>query len=69
MSNDPKDTVVDLSKLMQGQSQTSIQTPMPTISDSSIAAMLTSCNEGTILGLVGNEHFTYNGGSNQVEDG
>lgn len=68
MSNDPRDTVVDLSKLMQGQSQTSVQTPIPTISDSSIAAMLTSCNEGAELGLVGNEHFTYNGGSNQVKD-
>ena len=56
MSNDPRDTVVDLSKLMQGQSQTSVQTPIPTISDSSIAAMLTSCNEGAELGLVGNEH-------------
>lgn len=68
MSNDPKNTVVDLSKLMQGQSQTPVPTPMPTISDSSIAAMLTSCTEGAELGLVGNEHFTYNGGNNQVKD-
>ena len=53
MSNDPKDTVVDLSKLMQGQSQTPIQTFMPNISASSIAAMITGCNESAI-GLVGN---------------
>lgn len=59
MSNDPKDTVVDISKLMQGQSQTPLQTSIPTISDSSRAALLTVCNENG--GLVGNEHFTYNG--------
>ena len=66
MSNDPKDTVVDLAKLMQGQSQTPVQTPIPTISPSSISAMLTSCNESAEL--VGHEHFTYNGTSNQVKD-
>ena len=59
MSNDPKDTVVDMSKLMQSQSQTPLQTSIPTISDSSRAALLTVCNENG--GLVGNEHFTYNG--------
>ena len=55
MSNDPKDTVVDLSKLMRSQSQA----PVPTIPRSSISAMLTSCNEGAEL--IGNEYFTYNG--------
>lgn len=59
MSNDPKDTVVDMSKLMQSQSQTPLQISIPTISDSSRAALLTVCNENG--GLVGNEHFTYNG--------
>lgn len=66
MSNDPKDTVVDLAKLMQGQSQTPVQTPIPTISPSSISAMLTSCNEGAEL--VGHEHFTYNGKGDQVKN-
>ncbi len=59
MSNDPKDTVVDVSKLMQSQSQTPLQTSIPTIPDSSRAALLTVCNENG--GLVGNENFTYNG--------
>lgn len=68
MSNDPKDIVVDVSKLMQGQSQPLVQTPTASIPDSSIATMLTSCNEGAGLGLVGNEHFTYNGGSDQAKD-
>ena len=61
MRNDPKDTVVDMSKLMQSQSQsqTPLQISIPIISDSSRAALLTVCNENG--GLVGNEHFTYNG--------
>lgn len=59
MSNDPKDAVVDLSKLMQSQSQTPQQTSIPTISNRSRAEMLTSCNESG--DLVGKEHFTYNG--------
>ena len=44
---------------MQSQSQTPLQISIPTISDSSRAALLTVCNENG--GLVGNEHFTYNG--------
>lgn len=60
MSNDPKDTVVDLSKLVRSQSQAPVKTPVPTIIPrSSRSAMLTSCNEGAEL--IGNEYFTYNG--------
>ena len=59
MSNDPKDTVADLSKLVRSQSQAPAKTSIPTIPRSSISAMLTSCNEGT--GLIANEYFTYNG--------
>ena len=59
MSNDPKDTVVDLSKLVRSQSQAPVKAPIPTIPRSSISAMLTSCNEGAEL--IGNEYFTYNG--------
>lgn len=66
MSNDPKDTVVDLSKLMQSQSQQPVQTPMMTIPASSIATMLTSCNEG--FELVGNEHFTYRDDTDKTKD-
>ena len=59
MSNDPKDTVADLSKLVRSQSQAPAKTSIPTIPRSSISAMLTSCYEGTEL--IGNEYFTYNG--------
>ena len=59
MSNDPKDTVADLSKLVRSHSQAPAKTSIPTIPRSSISAMLTSCNEGTEL--IGNEYFTYNG--------
>jgi predicted AlkP superfamily phosphohydrolase/phosphomutase len=59
VSNDPKDAVVDLSKLMNSQSQAPLQTSIPTISDSSRATLLTVCNENG--NLVGNEYFTYNG--------
>lgn len=58
MSNDPKDTVVDMSKLMQSQSQTPLQLSIPTISDSSRTALHTVCNEN--VRLVGNALFTYN---------
>lgn len=44
MSNDPKDTVADLSKLVRSQSQAPAKTSIPTIPRSSISAMLTSCN-------------------------
>ena len=66
MSNDPRDIVVDLSKLMQGQSQTPVQIPIPAISPDSISAMISSCNESAEL--VGHEQFTRNGKSNQAED-
>ena len=59
MSNDPKDTVADLSKLVRSQSQAPARTSIPTIPRSSISAMFTSCNESTEL--IGNEYFTYNG--------
>ena len=59
MSNDPKDTVADLSKLVRSQSQAPAKTSIPTIPRSSISAMLTSCNG--VTELIGNEYFTYNG--------
>ena len=59
MSNDPKDTVADLSKLVRSQSQAPAKTSIPTIPRSSISAMLTSCNE--VTELIGNDYFTYNG--------
>ena len=64
MSNDPKDTVVDLSKLMQGQQP--VSTPAPP----QAPVMLTTCNEGANLvgielstqngvpSMIGNEHFS-----------
>lgn len=66
MCNDPKDIAVDLSKLMQSHSQPPVQTPMPTIPANSIEAMLTSCNEE--VDLVGNDHSTYNGGTDEAKD-
>lgn len=57
MSNDPKDTVVDLSKLMRGQSSANKSTLFPPTNETS--TMVTSCNEG--VNLIGNEIFTYNG--------
>lgn len=59
MSNDPKDTTIDLSKLVRRQSQAPVKAPIPTIPRSSISATLTSCKEGARL--IGNENFTYNG--------
>lgn len=45
MSNDPKDAVVDFSKLTTGQPETSTQT----ILSSTRPSMITSCNEGANL--------------------
>lgn len=63
MSNDPKDAVIDLSKLKKGQS--SMPKPKPTISTSPISNMITICNEGaSMIGhemnekMVGHENFT-----------
>lgn len=48
MSNDPKDAVVDISKLMGGQSSSGSEIIVP-------SSMITSCNEGA---LIGHENFT-----------
>lgn len=48
MSNDPKDAVVDVSKLMQSQSQTPLQPSISTSSDSSRhTPLITVCNESS----------------------
>lgn len=61
MSNDPKDTMVDLSKLMVGQGgQTSVNISVQTTPVSATPSMITSCNEGA--NLIGHENFTHNGG-------
>jgi len=63
MNNDPKETVVDLSKLMVGQGgQTSVNNSIPTTPVSATPSMITSCNEGA--NLIGHEIFTHNGGQN-----
>lgn len=63
MSNDPKDAVVDLSKMMTGQPAT----PTQTIPVSASPSMITPCNEGAnLIGvetstqypLVGHENFS-----------
>lgn len=56
MSNDPKDAVVDLSKLMR--SQTPTPTPTPIIPVSTTSNMITNCNEGA--GMIGHELSTLN---------
>ncbi len=45
MNNDPKDTVVDMTKLMRSQLQSSVKAPIPIIPKDSISKMLTTCNE------------------------
>lgn len=55
MSNDPKDTVVDLSKLVK------TPTPLKTSSNTNNAntsTLLTTCNESA--DLIGHENFTLN---------
>lgn len=60
MSNAPKNTVVDLSKLMVGQGgQTSVNISIPTTPASTTPSMITSCNEGA--NLIGHEIFIHNG--------
>lgn len=54
MSNDPKDAIVDLSKLMRSQAPTSI----PTIPVGATNSMITNCNEGT--NMIGHELSTLN---------
>ena len=66
MSNDPKDTKVDLSKLAKSQPQATKSASTKTIKTSSTSSMITSCNESA--GLVGHENFTYNGNINQGKD-
>lgn len=53
MSNDPKDAVVDLSKLMKGwQDSNSSEAQIQASSDTSDNYLITSCNEsaGTLMG-------------------
>lgn len=56
MSNDSKETVVDLSKLIIGQSSQNISTV--NVSVNVMPSLITSYNEGT--DLIGHELFTYN---------
>lgn len=56
MSNDPKDAVVDLSKLVRNQ--TPAPTPTPVVPTGSTANMITSCNEG--VNMIGHELSTLN---------
>lgn len=58
MSNDPKDAVVDLSKLMRSQAPTSTPTSIPTIPVGATNSMITNCNEGT--NMIGHELSTLN---------
>ena len=60
MSNDPKDAVVDLSKLVKSPTPTS--RPMKTSSDnkSTTSTLLTSLNESA--DMIGRENFTKNDG-------
>lgn len=55
MSNDPKDAVVDLGKLMRSQSATSTPTSIPVIPVDATNSMITSCNEET--NMIGHENF------------
>ena len=54
MSNDPKDAVVDLSKLVR--SQTPAPEPTPVVPNGTTANMITSCNEG--VNMIGHENFS-----------
>lgn len=58
MSNDPKDAVVDLAKLMRSQVTTSTPTSIPVIPVGATNSMITSCNEGT--NMIGHELSTLN---------
>lgn len=56
MSNDPKDAVVDLAKLMRSQTPTPPSTPIIPVSTTS--NMITSCNESA--NMIGHENFSQN---------
>lgn len=55
MSNDPKDTVVDLSKLVRTSASTPLKTPSNT-NKMNASTLLTTCNESA--DLIGHENFT-----------
>lgn len=57
MSNDPKDAVVDLSKLVRNQ--TSVPAPTPVVPTDSTVSMITSCNED--VNMIGYEYFSRDG--------
>lgn len=57
MSNDPKDAVVDLSKLVRSQIPAS--EPTPVVSTGTPANMITSCTE--CVGMIGHETFNFDG--------
>ena len=59
MSNDPKDTVADLSKLVRSPIASTSKNIYTYYSKKFHICNATSCNEGTEL--IGNEYFTYNG--------
>ena len=54
MSNDPKDAVVDMTKLVR--SQTPAPEPTPVVPNGTTANMITSCNEG--VNMIGHENFS-----------
>lgn len=58
MSNDPKDAVVDLAKLMGSSAPTPTPAPIPTIPVDATSKMITYCNEGT--NMIGHELSTLN---------
>lgn len=66
MSNDPKDAVVDLLKLMQSNRQTQGTKIIPIIQNNPKANMIKKCNESA--SLRGKENFTYNDNNNQTKN-
>lgn len=65
MSNDPKDTAVDLSKLRLRTQLSANILPQSNPKNIENISMITSCNEGA--NLIGQEFFTYNG-NNEEQD-
>jgi len=61
MSNDPRDAIVDLSKLIRNQPSPST----PIIQARTVPNSITNCNEGT--NMVGHENFSRGEKPNQIK--
>lgn len=67
MSNDPKDAVVDVSKLTKGHTNpASGGNSASTTHGSNNSSLITPCNESA--NLIGNEHFSQNSNIKEKKD-